>query len=467
MTTPTPDWNDRAQAGRFPPDPDDCPGEDLAPPAADPEAGAGAPRPAPLDPGELVERYGLRLATACARFRSMLDREASAGCADVVPWPGAPLDSPHGRRGRWPAGTLQPAAVLPAWTELHRAIGNLRPDRLAVLVAKTGSGKSAFALQVAEGAARPRDGWEPPPVLVVSLEMGTDDWIARLLALRATGEPREPELRFGVPWSGILEGAAHPDDVERATDDLEERYGRSLYLWAPPRDLRTMEGVKSAALALSQLHGGRVPFVVLDYVQRLAGMDSDAPDRRAMVSEDSRRLRDLARPGGLGEDWPGAAILAISSTARANYPHFRDTRHLWAAACGGIVPSGKSGKGEGTAYQEAIDLDGMGKESGELEYDAPLLLDLATDPPGDGAHSGEPRRALLVVGKARGPGRGACVRMRFEPGRGAFREDPWEVPKEWTPEKVTRSGKAPEGRATPNGAGMRGQDRAAGPLEDA
>jgi replicative DNA helicase len=138
---------------------------------------------------------------------------------------------------------------------------------------------------------------------------------------------------------------------------------------------------------------GRPPLVVLDYVQRLA--DPSTEERRGAVSELSGRLRDLSRPDP-AHGWPGCAVLALSSVGRGHYDKFTKCDTL----------------------ASATDLEGTGKESGELEYDAPVVLALTSDTDDDGAMV---RQALLRVVKNRegSPGK---VWMRFDAPRGLFRE---------------------------------------------
>lgn len=351
---------------------------------------------------------------------SFLDRQRVA--ADVVddaaiPWPGGAIGDDD--RGR----PLAAEALLPPangyrgdrWARLARRAGSLRADRLAVLVGGTGRGKSGFALQIAEEAAR-----AGRPTLYLSAEMGTDELVARLLALRAEGEtPTENDGREvadstpnGVPYASILRGRAALVDLDAACLRMMGDCP-GLYLWAPSSRQRTAEHLETMVWRIVHAHAGRAPLVVIDYLQRMA----EGEDLRRAVRDISAKLRDISRPDGLGRGWPGAAVLALSSTSRSNYQAFDTVENLRKVYGGTPLGSGAGAK--------AYDLEGMGKESGELETDASLLLLLTTDrdaaAPGPAARSDSPRQALVAVVKNRHGSRG-LVDFLFYPACGRFVE---------------------------------------------
>ncbi len=305
-----------------------------------------------------------------------------------------------------------------AWSALYDPWGSWWPGRLVVLVGGTGRGKSSWALQAAEAAAS--DGH---PVVYMSAEMDTDELVARLVALRARSPAQG--YGFGPAWADVemyRQGRA----VEVATELLMAECP-SLYLWAPPLAERGGACLASMARAVSAAHAGRSPFIVVDYVQRMIPPGGGDAGLRSEVSRLSGELRALSRAEG---DWPGAAILALSTTARAHYALFDSCRTLEVALEGGL----KGGKDV-----PPVDLVGLGKESGELEADAPAVLNLTTDD-GDGD---EPRRALLAWSKNRHGVRKGKARLSFWPACGRFQVDdrdtshpdlgggPCEVKKPW------------------------------------
>lgn len=348
---------------------------------------------------ESVEAW--HVSAAAERLLSRLDpARGRAGLARFA-WPGGSADDTERTRAAVARGALSVARNPPVWSRTASSIGPLTAGSVAVLVGATGRGKSAYVLQIAEGAAR-----AGAPVLYVSVEMDTDELVARLLALRAEG---------AAAWSSILLGAAHFPEVQEAAAYLCSDCP-NLYLWAPGPAERTVRAIQRMARRVSLAHGGASPLVIVDYVQRLTPSGSD--DRRLAVGDVSAGLRDLSRPGApMGADWPGAAVIALSSTARSSYEVLGSVEALRVAAVGA-----KPTPGSNAPTKAPVALEGLGKESGELEYDAPILLVFTTDPPADGERRADPRRALLVAAKNRAYGGRALVDYLFHPASGRFVE---------------------------------------------
>ena len=300
--------------------------------------------------------------------------------APIAPLPGG-YGADRSREIRNDAELLADPFTDVGWPDLTRLIDGWRPDTVAVLVGHTGRGKSSIAVQSAEAAAK-----AGAPVLYASLEMSAEELACRLLSLR--GRP-------GAAWVGVKRRQYSPEAIRRAADRLIAECPH-LYLWAPDSQGRNVEALSRMAAAVSAAGGGGAPLVVLDYVQRCA--PAEAEDRRMAVSDLSGRLRDLSRPGSLSPEWPGAAVLALSSTGRHNYKSFDNT----------------------AALRMGADLEGSGKESGELEYDAPILLCMTSDLPGEGESDPyEGRMALVRVVKNR-EGMPGTAWLRFEAARGRF-----------------------------------------------
>jgi hypothetical protein len=331
------------------------------------------------------------------RLYARLDREAGDS---PMRWPGC--------RPGWPDVTGSNAPTLRdgdpprsgGWGSLWNMAGPPRADWMAVLVGPTGRGKSGWALTLAEAVAT-----ADTPVLVMSCEMGSDELLARLVALRAP----EP----GPAWRDVLRGAVSREALRRAVERLEAD-APGLYLWAPGAADRTTLGLSAMTHHLTRKHD-RAPLVVLDYVQRLAVGE----DRRTAVANVSGELRDVSRPSASG-DYPGCALLILSSTARANYVYFNQPADLLRSYRGGYRYAGETSRGEKWDYCPPVPLEGMGKESGEIEYDASLVLLLTCKTVDDDDDPGMPRLGALVVPKNRAGSTGwapywfdgACGRWR-------------------------------------------------------
>lgn len=368
-----PDDDDDYRAGRGSSDPDadaeDVPGRHAA------------PKPPDVAPWSLAT-----IGEALAKRLYGKDRAVVR-----YPWPGCSTDDQEDR-GPLALGLLLPErnrAARPAWRAMARLAGPWAPDQLAVLVGATGRGKSAMAIQVAEGVCQ-----AGAPTLYASAEMGADEVLARLLALRSRGDDRGP-----VSARAVLDGRCPELDFRKALAELVTDCP-GFYVWAPNEAGRTGAELTRAARAVSAAHGGAPPFVALDYLQRFKGAPG-ATDRRADVASLSGQLRDLSRPG---LDWPGAAVLALSSTARGEGSgNYKVLGSAWALR---------------EAFNAGDAIEGLGKESGELEYDAPLLLVMTSDRP---TAPGRPAPAFVAIPKARHGSRGG-VRFWFRGAGGRFEE---------------------------------------------
>ena len=344
-----------------------------------PPPGSGAVQGAPQDPAPW---------TVTAALHRLMERISPTGGhgPTAFPWPGSPAEWPEaGGEGasapQLPSGCLEPRTRRADWRDVWRAVGPLAPDRLVVLVGPTGRGKTAFAVQAAEAVAA-----SGTPVLYASAELGPDELLARLLAVRASAR---------VPWRSVLYGIVDHGEVNDAGRILASE-APGLYLWAPRARNRTGEALQGMAAAVAELHGA-APLVVVDYVQRFAPTGAD---RRGEVADLSGELRDLARPR---EGYPGAGVLALSSTARDKYPMMGSALVLYK-----------------THSTDPDQLVGTGKETGELEYDANAVAVLTADPNSrpDGGRPG-----LLAAAKVRelAPG---LAGLRFHAARGLWEGDP-------------------------------------------
>lgn len=326
---------------------------------------------------EAERRRLLALLEAC-HVRAVLARflEERTDHEYVAPLPGGYPDDTN--QADYPPAHLDPPMLVEpvGWPRLRELLGGWRADTVAVLVGHTGRGKSSLAVQIAEEAAR-----AGCPVLYASLEMDAEELLARMLAMRG---------RDGVAWAHVKRRRYSLEALRAAGQRLVDETAY-LYLWAPRGGERTIGELETMAKRVSEATGGRAPLVVLDYVQRLA--DPTIEERRGAVSELSGRLRDLSRPDR-ANGWPGCAVLALSSVGRTRYGNFTTCQ----------------------ALRSATDLEGAGKESGELEYDAPIVLALTTD-----IVDTKIRPGLLRVIKHR-EGRTGDVEMHFNAPRGLFRE---------------------------------------------
>jgi len=318
-------------------------------------------------------------------------------------WPGCDVSDDEGQTSRPVDVSLVPGPREP-WKQTVGMMGHLRADAVYLLNGPTKAGKTAWALNVAEGAARSSD-W---PVLYVSAELGTDEVCARLLAIRS----QRP-----VWWSDIVNGRIPVERVNEGAERLCEDLP-NFYAWAPRYGERTSDALEAMVQAVSAEHGCVPVFVVLDYLQRF-GEPDERGDMRMGIRQASGRVRELCRLSTKrpnvdwwpkDKHWPGAAALVVSSTSRSDYRHFSDSNKVQFAGQ-------EQGKDETTLDH----LLAAGKESGELEYDAVVIAALATDPT-DPKRPTDKRRGIVRVIRARMMPGGRFTRYLFDGPTGRWDE---------------------------------------------
>jgi replicative DNA helicase len=247
---------------------------------------------------------------------------------------------------------------------LNGMLGGGIPERdLTLLIGPPGSGKSAWALAQAMQ--------QTAPTLFVSTELGTSELKARIVA----------KVR-GCSHRDVLTGAVSLGDQREALGGLPMRVIGSDIL--PPGTIT--ERLAAISREVMHIHAvtGFLPMVIFDYVQDLArGVDREKSDV-SPVGEVSRHLRTMAKSMGI-------PIIGVSSTSRAWYgPHPEIT------------------------YAEGF--LGAGKECGDLEFDAAVVLyfDILPEIAKDGS-----RLARIAVAKCRHATTG-FIGVKFYGGRGGL-----------------------------------------------
>jgi replicative DNA helicase len=254
------------------------------------------------------------------------------------------------------------------WPKLNTALaGGLWRSGLYTLVSGTGTGKTQFAMQIVEHAART----EPDDTVYIALELGAVDISARLLGLAS-------KRKWSTYYRG--ESAAELNDaIGRHQKELEDL--KLFVEQANPYEWRAEERLRQ----LVELH--RPGLIVLDFLQLVS---DDTGDARRAIGRAAYAGRQIARSND-------TAVLLLSTTARANYG---------AARAGTDGNKHELGKGDPSRFL------GFGKESGEIESacDGEMFLGLG---PYD---KDEPERdAYIAVGKVRA-GQPDWVELKFDGG---------------------------------------------------
>lgn len=268
------------------------------------------------------------------------------------------------------AGDEKPIAT--PWRGVNKAMrGGLWPG-LYTLTSGTGTGKTQWAVQVAVGAAQAFAG-TTDRVRYIALELGGDELVARVLGELA-----------GARWSDLLYGR---DLTEQPTADAitaaAEKHGAALR--ALPLDVETADAIGWTYGDLQKIATDPHPprLVVLDYTQLVCAPKDVRAELRETIGAVAKVARDLARRRGL-------AVLALCSTARENYEK----------TLGPI-------RGHTPRDKEAARFVALGKESGELEYTADVVMALTSEREEDEEKAperrpGEPRGVWVALAKGRG-----------------------------------------------------------------
>jgi hypothetical protein len=201
--------------------------------------------------------------------------------------------------------------------------------------------------------------------------LGEVDMVARVLAALVGQEARWSDLLYGSSAESILAAA------DSAGSEL-----RSM-----PLDIDTPDALGWTYRDLARIGDGPRPpkLVVLDYSQLVGAPPEVRAEIRETIGNVAKVARDLARRRGI-------AVLALSSTARSNYD----------IVSGSSEGERRTPPGQGDAGRFV----GLGKESGELEFTADVVLALAREPETPEQVStrkpNEARKVWLAIAKGRG-----------------------------------------------------------------
>jgi replicative DNA helicase len=180
--------------------------------------------------------------------------------------------------------------------ELDEKLCGLNRGDMIIVAARPSMGKTAFALNLIEGAAMNADerlGGRKPTVLLFSLEMGKQAIVQRMLCSRARVDAHK--LRTGrIPdedYGALMEAAGELGEANIFIDDT------------PGLSVMALRGRARRTKARYGLD-----LIVLDYLQLMTHPKSES--RQLEISEISRSLKALARE----LDTP---VIALSQLSRA------------------------------------------------------------------------------------------------------------------------------------------------------
>ena len=173
------------------------------------------------------------------------------------------------------AGTGMPTGFI----DVDRMTSGLQPGDLVIVAGRPGSGKTAFAINIAEHVALDRR----LPVAVFSMEMGAEQLGVRLVG--SIGRIDQTHLRTGQLTN---------EEWPRLTEAVERLRGVTLDIDDAPA--LSVHEVRSRARRLARQHGGKLGLIVVDYIQLMSVSGAMSKENRATaVGELSAGLKALAK----------------------------------------------------------------------------------------------------------------------------------------------------------------------------
>ena len=219
------------------------------------------------------------------------------------------------------------------YQELNEFTFGFQKGELIILAARPAVGKSAFALNIAEKAARNANAH----IAFFSLEMGLDQLSMRLLSICSN-----------VKLSKIRSGDMNEEETTRLLAGRALLNDLNIYL--DETTTNNMEDIKIQCRKLSR--EGKLDFIIVDYLQLMATSKDSKNSEYAEVSALSRSLKLLARELNV-------PVLALSQLSRA-------------------VETRKDDEGKvGNSRPQLSDL----RSSGSIEQDADIVLFLHAEKP--------------------------------------------------------------------------------------
>jgi hypothetical protein len=224
------------------------------------------------------------------------------------------------------------------WAGYNEALEGGRWPGNEIIISTTGGLKSQLAIQSAEFAAE-----HGMPTFYASLELTGEEANYRVLAHYA-----------GCSWANLQRGRCTAEQIERARAAAVHLNELPLYCEKGIPGQWEIRRLEALLVSMRKKHPTGPIYGVIDYLQQIAS--EQIGDLRQKVDANAYRIHDLAKKYG-------AATSTISATARTNYSGLNDivgTADLF------IVNDATRGPQRLVGNRSA--LEGMGKESGSVEY---------------------------------------------------------------------------------------------------
>ena len=202
-------------------------------------------------------------------------------------------------------------AIPTGFETLDNCLGEGLYPGLYFIGAISSLGKTTLALQIADNIAKAGHG-----VLIFSLEMSRSELMAKtisreslMLSLSQTGRTENAFSTRGILRASFHGNPEQLEHIRRVIEDYSE-WGASVTIREGIGDVGVRE-IKSYVEGYIRLHDGKVPVVVIDYLQILAPYNDRYTDKQNVdknVLELKRLSRDYQLP-----------VIGVSSFNRESY----------------------------------------------------------------------------------------------------------------------------------------------------
>ena len=249
------------------------------------------------------------------------------------------------------------AGEATGFSELDEVIDGLQKENLVVLAARTGVGKTTFALNVASHVAKPKASGPQKHVLFFSLEMSKRELARKLIAISAQVNPRDLRNGVSTAFRKVLDAVGN-----------KREFPRNLWIDDTPAQttFAIRAGVQKKKIELAKT-GDELALVVVDHL--------------LLVRPGERRRRDESRAEEVGQMTRDLKNLAAET----------QTPVLLLAQMNRDAVKGTKG-----ARPELHQL----KSSGDIEQDANVVL-FIWSPDEDKKNERDDKRVVITVAKNR------------------------------------------------------------------
>lgn len=158
---------------------------------------------------------------------------------------------------------------------LNKYTSGLMPQQLVTVAARTGVGKSVFAIMTAVSAAR-----AGKSVMFFSLEMSRNEIIDRIIANMSS-----------VSLSKLKQGRLSPEDRELVASAAKELEGMKIVIDTDAK--ATVDSIRSKSLRQTQTEDG-LDIIIIDYLQLLSS-SGRFNNRQELVADLSRNMKLMAK----------------------------------------------------------------------------------------------------------------------------------------------------------------------------